>query len=206
MHARIAVFEQRDPTALTEFRRLMEERADEWERETGAIAFYALADRSAGRWIGLTLFDSEQALHQAEPVFERMGEEVPERLRGKRMSVLVHQVLVHEVVDGAGAARISHLKGAMAAHKDTFLHAAERVLPELRGMDGWKGFIACGNDATGETMTFTLWASMDAVERSEKHADAMRQSVAQEAQQKIASVDRCEIVFVHDRAPRLANV
>ncbi len=203
MYARIAVFEQRDPEGLTELRRIAEKRAADWERETGAIAFYALADREAGKGYGLTLFDDEHTLRAAEPVFEKMAKEVPERLRGKRASVWVQEVVAHEVRDGAQAVRISRLKGSPTRTDETFAEAVDHVLPELRMVDGWKGFIACIDRETGSTTAFTLWENSSALQASEHEADKMRRRFAQDAKEQVVSVERCEIVFAHDRAPRL---
>jgi heme-degrading monooxygenase HmoA len=203
MHARIAVFEQRDPEGLSELRRLIQLQADAWEQKTGAIAFYALADRTSGIGYGVTLFEDERALRKAEPVFEKMGKEVPESLRGKRVSVAAQEVVVHDVRDGAMAVRISRLTGKPATVADRFREAADHLLPELRMVDGWKGMIACLDQTKGETMTLTLWESQAALDASERRADEMRRDVAEETGTSIVSVARCEIIHAHDRAPRL---
>jgi hypothetical protein len=205
MYARIAVFEQRDPAAVSELRRIAETRAADWEQETGAMAFYALADPVAGKGYGLTLFEDEPALRAAEPVFERMAKEVPEKVRGKRTSVLVQEVVAHEVRDGAHAVRISVLKGSPTSSEESLTEAIDHLLPELRMVDGWKGFIACIDRSTGATTAFTLWESRSALQASEQEADKLRRRFAEDTKEQIVAVDRCELVFGHDRAPRLVT-
>lgn len=203
MHARIAVFEQRDPEGLSELRRTVEARSADWMRETQAIAFYAVADASSGKGYGLTLFEDERTLRAAEPVFEKMAKDVPERLRGKRISVSTQEVIAHEVHDGANAVRISRLKGSPATSDETFASAVDNVASELKTIDGWKGLIVSLDRMTGASTAFTLWESVSAMKSSDKVADKMRRHFADEAKQQIVSVDSCEIVFGHDRAPRL---
>jgi hypothetical protein len=203
MHARIAVFEQRDPDGLSELRRLIQSQADAWEKETGAIAFYALADRTSSIGYGVTLFEDERALRTAEPVFEKMGKEVPESLRGKRVSVAAQEVVVHDVRDGATAARISRLKGEPATVAARFREAVDHILPDLHLVEGWKGMIACLDETTGEAMTVTLWENRTVLDASERRADELRRDVAAETGTSIVSVARCEIVHGYDRAPRL---
>ena len=42
---------------------------------------YMLVDRAAGTSPRISIFEDEAAIRRAEPVFEKMGDEIPESLR-----------------------------------------------------------------------------------------------------------------------------
>jgi hypothetical protein len=56
------------------------------EMPEGLRGALGLADAESGRQLFITLFDSREAMEAAEPWFEQMGDEIPEELRGRRVS------------------------------------------------------------------------------------------------------------------------
>ena len=205
MHARIAAFENRDMSRADELVRLVRDRQASGEEIPGALGMYMLVDRAAGAMLGISIFESEDAIRAAEPLFERMGDEVPEEIRGKRVSVDVYEVAIHEVSDGAAAARISTFTGDPAMIDEGLRHAVQDVLPDARSMDGWKGIVMLVDRQTGSERTITLWESREALEASEATADQLRARAAEEAEQRIVSVERFEVPLAFDRAPRLVT-
>jgi hypothetical protein len=97
MYARIASFEGGDSERLRE---LNEERL-----ESGEMMFPVGMSRATvlmgddGRRMFVTLFESREALEAASDNFERMGDEIPESARGKRISVGVYEVVWDQEVD-----------------------------------------------------------------------------------------------------------
>jgi hypothetical protein len=63
--------------------------------------FLMLIDREGGRALGITLFDDIAALEDAEAEFEKMGDEIPEEIRGRRVSRDVYEVAFAEFGVGA---------------------------------------------------------------------------------------------------------
>jgi hypothetical protein len=81
MWARVASFEGTDVQRIRgEVSRPPENIPDELR------AFLGLVDEGSGRQLFITLFDSREAIEAAEPWFERMGDEIPEEIRGRRVS------------------------------------------------------------------------------------------------------------------------
>jgi hypothetical protein len=156
--------------------------------------------------LGISLFESEDAIRAAEPIFERMGDEVPEELRGKRTSVDVFEVAIHEVAEDVGAVRISTFSGDPARIDEGLRHAVQDVLPDARGIEGWKGIIMLVDRETGIERTMTLWESRAALEASEAATGELRARAADEAGQQIVSVERYDVALSFDRAPRLVTV
>ena len=206
MHARIAAFESGDISRYDELVQLIRDRVSAGSEIPGALGLFMLVDRSAGKALGISLFESEDAIRAAEPEFERMGNEVPEELRGKRVSVETFEVALHEVSGEPGAARISSFSGDPTKVDEIIRSGAEEILPEIRTIDGWKGILMLVDRATGATRAITLWESQGAMSASETQATAMRERTAETAGETITGVERFEVAMSFDRAPTLAGV
>ena len=95
MYARVATFEGGDTQHIRE----MSENADSRPAlPEGARRGMMLDDAQGGRRLFITFFDSREALDAAESRFESMGDEVPEDVRGRRLSVEVYDVVADEEV------------------------------------------------------------------------------------------------------------
>jgi hypothetical protein len=206
MHARVAAFENRDTSRVDELVELVRDRQGDGNEIPDALGMYMLVDRAAGAMLGISIFESEDAIRAAEPIFERMGDEVPEALRGKRVSVDIYEVAIHEVHEGAAAARISTFAGDPAKVDEGLRHAVREVLPDARAIDGWKGIVMLVDRLTGSEQTITLWESREALDASEAAVAELRKRAAEEAGQRILSVERFEVALAFDRAPTLVTV
>jgi hypothetical protein len=92
MFARVATFEGAD---IDRMRELNQQRMDDGTMNPppGIKSVLVLADRDAGRHQFISFFDSRDAIAAAEPRFEQMGDEIPEEIRGRRVSVDVYEVM-----------------------------------------------------------------------------------------------------------------
>lgn len=83
MWARVASFEGADVERL---------RAEAGRRPpdelipAGLRGVISLVDTDGKRQMFISLFDSRDEIEAAEPMFERMGDEIPEDIRGRRVS------------------------------------------------------------------------------------------------------------------------
>jgi hypothetical protein len=92
MFVRVASFEGADFDALQELNeRGMADGTLNPPAQTNGVL--VLADRDAGRHQVLTFFDSLHAIAEAEDRFEAMGDEIPESIRGRRVSLAVYEVV-----------------------------------------------------------------------------------------------------------------
>jgi hypothetical protein len=205
MHARVAAFENREMSRVDDLVQILRERAGGEEPVPGALAMYMLIDRFAGTALGVSLFENEEAIKTVEPEFERLGDEIPEELRGRRTSVDIFEVALHEVAEGgAKAARISNFTTPTDAIDEMFANAEQNILPEAREIDGWKGAIGLVDRRTGASKLITLWESTEALHASELLATELRERSAQHAGGTIGSIERFEVPLMFDRAPKLA--
>jgi len=81
MWARVATFEGTDVERMR-----AEARQPPDPMPKGLRGAIGLADAENGRQLFITLFDTREAIDAAEPMFERMGDEVLEEIRGRRVS------------------------------------------------------------------------------------------------------------------------
>ena len=100
MYARIATFESTDPAADE---KLMEQATEIVEPiirgMKGIQGYMELSDRTSGKALSISLFDSEENARAAEPIFD---EEMPQ-FSGRRISVDRYDVLVDERVASTSA-------------------------------------------------------------------------------------------------------
>jgi hypothetical protein len=106
MYARIATFESTDPAADEKLMGQAMEIAEPIIRGmTGIQGHMELADRSSGKSLSISLFDSEESAAAAEPIFDEempkaLGE-IMQQFSGRRISVELYEVLVDERVPTA---------------------------------------------------------------------------------------------------------
>jgi hypothetical protein len=89
MWARVATFEGADIDRLRG-----EVNRPPGEMPEGIRGAFGLGDAETGRQLFITLFDSREAIEAAEPTFERMGDEIPEDDRGRRISKDYYEVML----------------------------------------------------------------------------------------------------------------
>ena len=206
MHARIAAFENPNTSRIDDLVGIVRDRESTGKAVPAALGMYMLVDRAAGTSLGISIFEDEAAIRRAEPLFEAMGNDIPEDLRGRRVDVKTYEVAIHEVSDDVHAARVTSFAGDPTQVEKSLRHAVEDVLPELRTIDGSQGIIVAVDRSSGAEKVITLWESQEAMSASESQADQLRSSVADNAAQTIEAVKRFEVPMAFDRAPRLIAV
>jgi heme-degrading monooxygenase HmoA len=192
MYARVASFEGRD-SSLTD--QLIERVRDEGPSSVpDAKGFLGLFDRERGTSLGITFFDSEEAIRNSAQAFEDMGKKFPAEMRGRRASVEVYEVTLFDGdTERAQAARVSSLEGSPDKIDESVSKVKAETLPKVRALQGNVGAIALADRATGHVTIITLWESTDALRKSEEQADRLREQAADSGGQSIAGVDRYEV-------------
>jgi heme-degrading monooxygenase HmoA len=200
MHARVASFEGRDPSLTDELVERVRQRGPAAVPE--ARGFLGLFDRERGAALGVTFFDSEQAIRDAEQAFEDMARDFPPEMRGRRTAVEVYEVTIQEGGEEAKAARVSTLEGSPDRIDESVAKAREETLPKARELPGWRGAIGLADRRSGRVKLITLWESADALRATEEQADRLREEAAGYGGQRIAGVERYEVAL----AERLSDV
>jgi heme-degrading monooxygenase HmoA len=192
MYARVASFEGRDASLTDE---LIERVRDEGPSSVpDAKGFLGLFDRERGTSLGITFFDSEEAIRNSEQAFEDMAKHFPAEMRGRRTSVDVHEVIIFDGdVERAKAARVSSLEGSPDSIDDSVSNVRKETLPKVRELAGNVAVMGLADRKSGRVTVITLWESADTLRESEKQADRLREQAAKRGGQSIASVDRYEV-------------
>jgi hypothetical protein len=92
MYARVATFEGTPDGFDRAAERVREQMAGETPPHPAIKGGLMLVDKGGGRALGITFFESREAIEEAAQTFERMGDEIPEAERGRRVSVDVYEV------------------------------------------------------------------------------------------------------------------
>jgi hypothetical protein len=196
MIARVAAFENRDMGQIDDLIGIIQGRIRSGEDIPGAKRFLMLIDREAGGTLGITFFESEEAQRAAEPIFERMGDEIAEEKRGRRTSVEIYEVAIDDIADGARAARVSSLEGAPGGIDEGISFIKEKILPEAADLTGWRGILTLADRKTGRAKTITFWDGSESLTASESRADELRAQAADAMGDTIARVERYEVALI----------
>lgn len=90
-------------------------------------------------------------------------------------------------------ARVTTLEGPPERIDDGIRHVRERVLPQLKQMDGFKGFIALGDRQSGKLLGVALWESEEALRATEEAVSRVRSGAAEATGGTVASVEQYEV-------------
>ncbi len=192
MYARVASFEGRDSSLTDELIRRVRDEGP--SSVPDAKGFLGLFDRERGTSLGITFFDSEEAIRNSERAFEDMAQNFPPEMRGRRTSVDVYEVTIFDGdAERAKAARVSSLEGSPDSIDESVSKVQAETLPKVRELQGNVGAIGLADRKSGRVTIITLWESADALRESEKQADQLREQAAKSGGQSIGSVDRYEV-------------
>ena len=96
MYARVATFEGGDVERIREMNQQRRSNPDWMPQGVRRVLVFNEAD--ADRRLFITFFDDRAALDAAEAQFASMGDEIPEDVRGRRVSLDVYEVVADESV------------------------------------------------------------------------------------------------------------
>jgi len=195
MHARVAAFENRDMSRVDELTAIVRERIASGRDIPGARHALMLVDRQGGRALGITLFESAAAIQKAAPDFERMGDEIPESLRGRRTSVETYEVTIEDIGPGVQAARISTLEGPPESIEPGIAYIKEQVVPSMTDITGYRGILGLVDRAAGRAKSISFWDSAESLRASEERANEIRSEAAEALNERIIGVERFEVAI-----------
>jgi heme-degrading monooxygenase HmoA len=94
-------------------------------------------------------------------------------------------------------ARVNTIEGSPDRMDDVTTHIQEQTLPQLRQMEGFKGFIALGDRQSGKLLGVAFWESEEALRATEQALSSVRSGAAEAAGGTLTSVEQYE-VFVNE--------
>ncbi len=90
--------------------------------------------------------------------------------------------------------RLTTWEGPPDRTDDATRHIQEQVLPQLQQMDGFEGFIALRDRASGRVGGVAFWESEEALRASDEAAARIRGGVAEATGGTVAGVENYEVV------------
>ena len=91
-------------------------------------------------------------------------------------------------------ARVTTLEGAPDKMDDATSHLREQTLPQLRQMDGFKGFVALGDRQSGKVLGVAFWESEEALRATEVEVAGVRSGAAEALGGTVAGVEQYEVI------------
>src|SRR5215213_4094808 len=101
-------------------------------------------------------------------------------------------------------ARLSTIEGTPDRMDDATRHVQEQTLPQLRQMDGFKGFVALGDRQSGKVLGVAFWESEEVLRATEVEVSGVRSGVAEAAGGTVAGVEQYEVIALE--APSAGTV
>jgi heme-degrading monooxygenase HmoA len=91
-------------------------------------------------------------------------------------------------------ARLTTIEGLPDRMDDAARHVQEQTLPQLRQMEGFKGFVALGDRQSGKVLGVAFWESEEVLRATEGAASGVRSGVAEAAGGTVAGVEQYEVI------------
>lgn len=91
-------------------------------------------------------------------------------------------------------ARVTRLEAPADSFEDGIAVTNDRVIPAVKGIEGFVGAYFLGDRESGKLMSITLWDSEEHMRASEEAADQIRGDAAGATQSTIETVERYEVV------------
>ena len=90
--------------------------------------------------------------------------------------------------------RLTTIEGSPDRMDEATRHVQEQSLPQLRQMDGFKGFVALGDRQSGRLVGVAFWEDEEALRATEGAVSGVRSGVAEAVGGSVASVEEYEVV------------
>jgi heme-degrading monooxygenase HmoA len=91
-------------------------------------------------------------------------------------------------------ARLTTIEGLPDRMDDAARHVQEQTLPQLRQMEGFKGFVALGDRQSGKVLGVAFWESEEVLRATEGAVSGVRSGVAEAAGGTVAGVEQYEVI------------
>jgi heme-degrading monooxygenase HmoA len=91
-------------------------------------------------------------------------------------------------------ARVTTLEVPPDRMDDATRHVQEQTLPQLRQMDGFKGFVTLADRQSGKVLGVAFWESEEALRATEVEVSGVRSEAAEAAGGAVTGVEQYEVI------------
>jgi heme-degrading monooxygenase HmoA len=171
----------------------------------GCVGLSLVADRSTGRCIATSAWETEQAMRDSEAAVRPTRQRAADFLGGAPDVDLWEIAIMHRMhptPEGA-CVRSSWLRGDPADMDDMLAVFRTATLPALEGFDGFCSASLLVNRAEGRSLATIAYDSRDALMATREKADELRARTASGMGGKVEDVREFDLVHAHLHAPEL---
>jgi heme-degrading monooxygenase HmoA len=90
--------------------------------------------------------------------------------------------------------RLTTIEGSPDRMDEATRHVQEQTMPQLRQMDGFKGFVALGDRQSGKLVSVAFWEDEEALRATEGAVSGLRSGAAEAVGGSVAGVEEYEVV------------
>ena len=90
--------------------------------------------------------------------------------------------------------RLTTIEGSPDRMDEATRHVQEQTMPQLRQMDGFKGFVALGDRQSGKLVSVAFWEDEGALRATEGAVSGLRSGAAEAVGGSVAGVEEYEVV------------
>jgi quinol monooxygenase YgiN len=171
----------------------------------GCVGLSLLVDRTSGRCIVTSSWESEEAMHASEEAVRPIRDQAAELFGGSRQVEEWEIAAMHrEHRTGEGAcARVTWVKvGADQIDRGIDFYKTT-ILPALEQLEGFCSGSLLIDRSSGRGVASGIFDSVEALERNKEQLDSIRATGSREAQAEV--LDECdfELAVAHLRVPEL---
>ncbi len=173
----------------------------------GNVGQVLLVDRASGKGIGITQWETPQAMAAAEQLGINARTQSSAETGGTIVNVeRMEQVLLERSgpATAGGWVRLNTLIGDPAKTENAINFMQKQVIPALKNMKGFRTAVMNVDRITGRSTVSTVWASKEDLEASEPSVSGLRRDAADAAGAKDVTVEIYESAVVNIKAPATA--
>ncbi len=172
----------------------------------GHIGISVLADRSSGRCITTSAWESEEAMRASTDAVQSLRSRAAEIMGGSptvdewEIAVLHRE---HAAGDGA-CVRVTWVKVAPTQVDPGIEMFKTTVLPALEELEGLCSASLLVDRTSGRAVSSAAYDSVEAMERNQVQLDELRASASRDADAQVLDEHDFELVIAHLRVPEMA--
>ena len=172
----------------------------------GHIGMSLLADRSSGRCIITTAWESEAQMHSSASAVQDVRDRAAATFGGGSPTIEEWDIAVLHRDHGAGEGACVRVTWAQVdpARVDHGIEVFKAALPALQGLEGLCSASLLVDRASGRGVSSMAFESTDAMERNRVGMDRLRGSVTDDAAAQILEERDFELMIAHLRVPEMA--
>jgi hypothetical protein len=172
----------------------------------GCIGLSMLVDRSSGRCIATSAWQSEQAMRASEEQLRPIRGRAAEILGGSpQVEEWEIAVLHRDHLSGAGASVRATWTQVEPAQLDRAIDVFKLAsLPDIEKLEGFCSASLMVNHASGRAVVSVTYDSPDAMRRNRVEATTVRVAASREAGLEVLDVGEFELAVAHLHVPEMA--